>query len=58
MNKRQPSGSENSLRKSDCFFFFFRALLENVTVVEDNPSERSLRVRTSGSIKERSKVPF
>lgn len=22
MNKRQPSGSENSLRKSDCFFFF------------------------------------
>ncbi|RMX43694.1 hypothetical protein pdam_00006375 [Pocillopora damicornis] len=35
-----------------------RALLGNVTVVEDNPSERSLRVRTSGSIKERSKIIF
>lgn len=35
-----------------------RALLENVTVVEDNPSTRSLSMSTSGSIKERSKIIF
>ena len=40
------------------FRFLFRALLERVTIVEDNPSIRSTNMKTSASIKERSKVPF
>lgn len=36
--------------------FLFRALLDQVTVVEDNPSVRSTGLQPSASIKERSKV--
>ena len=36
--------------------FLFRALLDQVTVVEDNPSVRSTCLQPSASIKERSKV--
>ena len=36
--------------------FLFRALLDQVTVVEDNPSVRSTFLQPSASIKERSKV--
>ncbi|KAJ7394633.1 hypothetical protein OS493_000452 [Desmophyllum pertusum] len=35
-----------------------RALLEKVTIVEDNPSIRSTSMQTSASIKERSKIIF
>lgn len=35
-----------------------RALLEKVTIVDDNPSDRSKNMKTSASIKERSKIIF
>ncbi|XP_078373580.1 UPF0415 protein C7orf25 homolog [Oculina patagonica] len=35
-----------------------RALLEKVTIVEDNPSVRSTNLKTSANIKERSKIIF